>query len=186
MQSDREFGGDELGRTMAALVRAASSALDMADLWRVIADLHAVEAGHERDLRATRDDGAFPEDEALDLAESGGGPPVPSGPVVLLTRINATAASFAMQAGMRWQELLSRRIPEIRRCLDEYRSEEDPSPATRARLVDEMRRLLRDVGEFAVDQGHEVQSRLNRIEVDLFPSGSKDRKARVVSGKRKN
>jgi hypothetical protein len=187
MQSDQEVAGDELGRAVAAMARALSSSLDMVDLWRAFAELHARDAARESDLRAMRNDGAFLEDEALELEEPQHRPELaPSNPLVLLTRINAMAASTAMQMGLRWQELLSRRIPEIRRRLDDYRSEEDPSPEMRWRLVDEMRQLLRDIGEFAADQGHEVQLRLNKLEYDLLPPRRDDSRPRVLSGKRKN
>jgi hypothetical protein len=187
MQIDQEVSGDELGRAITAMLKAASSSLDMIDLWRAFSELHAREAAHERDLRAIRDDGAFLEDEALELAEPGEGPePSPSSPLVLLTRINALVASTAMQMGLRWQELLSRRIPEIRRRLDEYRSEADPAPEMRWKLVDEMRQLLRDVGEFAADQGHEAQLSLNRLEYDLLPRRREDSRPRALGGKRKN
>lgn len=94
MQSDQEVAGDELGRAVAAMARALSSSLDMVDLWRAFAELHARDAARESDLRAMRNDGAFLEDEALELEEPQHRPELaPSNPLVLLTRINAMAAS---------------------------------------------------------------------------------------------
>ncbi|MEX0961162.1 MAG: polyprenyl synthetase family protein [Burkholderiales bacterium] len=170
MPFDQDIAADEFGRAFSAVFKAARSSPDLADLWRAFSELHADEIARRRDIRARSDDGTFPEDGAPPAAAGNAKDRWPAAdPTVSATRVNTLFSSSAIRFGLRWQELLRRRVPPIRMRLDDYRAEEDPSPELRWQLVDEVRALMRELGEFAVDQGRELQERLTRLELDLLP-----------------
>jgi hypothetical protein len=169
MAYSEDASADDLGRAFAALLKSARAGPDLAELWRAFSELQARERARLQDQRAHEDGGAFFE-EAARGAEWEREKPFPGDPVVFMTRIHAALLASRLQSGLRWQRLVSQQLPKIRRRLDEYRAEEDPPPQLRRQLIDEVRELLRAIGEFAVEQGEEVQRRLDQLDRELIPS----------------
>lgn len=184
MPFDKDTGLDEIGRTSAAMVKSLASLSDWSELWRAFAGLHARESARILDARAAEDNGSFPNQvpEEVDDPEPVRPEQSAADPLVFQTRLNSALASASMHFGTRLQEILAQRIPSIRRSIDDYRMDHDPSPEAYWRSIDEVRLLLRELGEFAVDQGREMQERLIVLESQLLPKrheGSRRRHART-------
>src|SRR5690242_1856930 len=114
MPFSEDTSADEIGRTFAALLKASRAAPDLIELWRAFAELQARERARRQDLRADMDGGAFIEEDPK-RPEWQREPPLPDDPVVFMTRIHAMLLSSRIRFGLRWQELVSRQVPAIRR-----------------------------------------------------------------------
>jgi hypothetical protein len=171
MPFDKDIGLDEIGRASAAMVKSLASLSDWSELWRAFAGLHARESARILDARAAEDNGSFPDKvpEEVDDPEPNRPEQSAADPVVFQTRLNSALAGASMHFANRLQEILARRIPSIRRSIDGYRMDHDPSPEAYWKSIDEVRLLLRELGEFAVDQGREIQERLVVLESELLP-----------------
>jgi len=143
----REFDTsvEEVGRSIAALIKGSRLMPDMAEIWRAIGERCERRRLYSGSARSKR-----PEVPANDS-------------VALMVRANAVVIDTVTRMGTDWQRLVSRRLPAIRRRLDEYRSDPDPLPEVRNRLLDEVCLFLRELGEFAADEGQALQQE------DLFP-----------------
>src|SRR6185503_12980829 len=93
---------------------------DMADVWRAIG---------ERRLRSRMQS---PDPHSREPARDG------DDSLALIIRANSLVVDAGMRMGLDWQRLVERRLPAIRRRLDDYRAEADPLPEVRNALLDEV------------------------------------------------
>jgi hypothetical protein len=159
MSFDSDTSADELGHAFAVLLKASTIAPDLTDLQ------HALAAFYERDRlsRKDRDIDAW-EDEASDdqLLEK-------NDPAVWMVRASALLLRNKLRFGLQWQRLLNQRLPQIRETLGDYRSEVDPLPELRSKLLDEIRVCLQEGAELISDHGRRVQQEIEALLDDLLP-----------------
>ena len=146
MAREFDLSVEEVGRSIAALIKGSRFMPDVADIWRAIGERRARGRlyGETKPAKRTQ---ALAADEPLEL----------------LVRANALVVDSAMRMGLAWQRIVSRRLPEIRARLDDYRSDVDPLPEVRNRLLDEVALFLKELAEFAADEGRALQQ-----DIELF------------------
>jgi len=149
----REFdtSAEEVGRTIADLLKGSRLMPDIAEVWRAVG---------ERQMR-NRLRGERPGSQQAAL-------PDPD-PLALMLRANELVANAGVRMGLDWQRLVSWRLPAIRRRIDDYRAEADPLPEVRDALLDEVALFMTELAEFASDQGRALQRDIEVFQRRLLP-----------------
>ena len=124
---------------------------DMADVWRAIGERHIHNRMHSEQAGSQR--------AAVSDVD----------PLALMVKANALVVNAGVRMGLDWQRLVSRRLPAIRRRVDEYRAEADPLPEVRNALLDEVALFLTELAEFASDQGRALQQDIEVFGRRLLP-----------------
>src|SRR4051812_17352978 len=158
MSKEYDTSVEEVGKTIADLFKGTRLLPDMADVWRAIG---------ERRLRSSMQ--SHDPDAAPPTADS-------DDSLALIIRANSLVVDAGMRVGLNWQRLVERRLPSIRRRIDDYRAEADPLPEVRNALLEEVALFLNELADFASDQGNAVKQDIETLQRDLFP------RERIVSG----
>jgi geranylgeranyl pyrophosphate synthase len=158
MSREYDTSVEEVGKTIADLFKGTRLLPDMADVWRAIGErrLRSRMQSHDPDLPEPAPDS----DDSL----------------ALIIRANSLVVDAGMRMGLDWQRLVERRLPAIRRRLDDYRAEADPLPEVRNALLDEVALFFNELADFASDQGNAVKQDIETLQRDLFP------RERIVAG----
>ena len=151
MSREYDTSAEEVGRTIADLLKGARLMPDMADVWRAIGERHIRNRMHSEQAGSQR--------AAVSDVD----------PLALMVKANALVVNAGVRMGLDWQRLVSRRLPAIRRRVDEYRAEADPLPEVRNALLDEVALFLTELAEFASDQGRALQQDIEVFGRRLLP-----------------
>ena len=87
---------------------------------------------------------------------------------VLSVLVQAALLRSILRMGRDWQGLLRRISPDLKRAADLYQSDPDPSPSKREALITQLRIFMQQVGEFARDQGAEVNQEMSEIADEIL------------------
>jgi hypothetical protein len=150
MANDKDRSGDDLGRSLAAMLGMSRGIPELFEMWRAVADVLVEQRSSSRGGKANHR-------QAL-AADA----------IALVVDANALLFNNSLQYWLRWQRLVSRRVPAIRRRLEAFKAEDDPSPELRAALMDEIRLYLREMAELPCDQCRRVQHDIEELEKKIF------------------
>lgn len=135
---------DDLGRAFASMLNLSQAMPDVLQVWRSITDALMESRSRERPIGS---DGS-----RLD-------------PIGMVIQANALLFSNSMQYWLRWQQLVAKRIPAIRRRLEALKAErDDPSAETRNKLIDELRLYLREMADLPCTQCQLVRADIEKLE----------------------
>ncbi|MFO1320803.1 MAG: hypothetical protein U1F52_14400 [Burkholderiales bacterium] len=162
---------EDLAGSLAGIMNMARALPEMMELWRVMSDVLMVPdenaaAGAKR-KRTTR-----------------GGSSLPMDPLSLTVRVNALMLSSNIRYWVKWQQIVTQRLPRIRRLVDEYQADGKRDPAIRHELLDELRRYLREMAELPADQHRRVREEITKIEEQIFENDQMAEARRMNEAKR--
>ncbi len=163
MQSNNSVGSDEVVRAVALFVEAGRNSLDWAALTKAVLE-------HRREcLERRRDRQALPgwfetPSERPDLS-----PPMADAEMLSI-KLQSIVLSSIARMGEDWQRVIEGRAPSIRRCLEDFQSSDDPTPAERTAVISQIRILMQEMGELARDLASRVEVDLQRMEEELLPA----------------
>lgn len=97
--------------------------------------------------------------------------------------IQSALLRTTVRTGRDWQGFLKSESGALKRAVDRYQADLDPSPDLRDALIVELRVFLVKVGDWICDQSRNVQCDLEKILDEIFTCASPDPSARRRSAK---
>lgn len=164
MASDDNVTADAFSRAIASLFDLAQAGIDWVSVQRAVLAYREEERERWHDLHDELsgrhlDPGPA---ELLRTAHAG------SDATVLSVLVQAALLRSILRMGRDWQGLLRRISPDLKRAADLYQSDPDPSPSKREALITQLRIFMQQVGEFARDQGTEVNQEMSEIADEIL------------------
>ena len=145
---------DDLGRTAASMLNLAHAVPDMIDLWRVLSEIFATASSKDGDTGNGEGDSAGSS----------------RSPVAIAVRANALLANNSMRYLLRWQQVVTRHLPRIRRDVEEFKAAGGGGEGRlRDQIVDDLRAYLREMAELPCDQCRALRDDIEKIERDILP-----------------
>lgn len=144
---------EDLAGSLAGMLNMARALPEMMELWRVMSDVLMV-PDEETDAPKRRP-GRGGKRSSLD-------------PLSLTVRVNALMLGSNIRYWVKWQQIVTKRLPRIRRLVDEYQAEGKRDPTIRHALLDELRCYLREMAELPADQHRRVREEITKIEEEIF------------------
>lgn len=164
MASDDNVTADAFSRAIASLFDLTQAGIDWGTVQRAVLAYREEERERWHDLNdelSGRHLDAEPA-ELLRTAHAG------SDTLALSVLAQAALWRSILRMGRDWQRLLQRISPPLKQAADAYQADMDPSPRVREALVTHLRVFLQEVGEFARDQGAELNQEMSEIADEIL------------------
>ncbi len=164
MASDDNVTADSFSRALASLFDLAQAGIDWASVQRAVFAYREEERERWHDLHDELSGRHLDPEPAVLLRTAHAG----SDAMALSVLVQAALLRSILRMGRDWQGLLRRISPDLKRAADLYQSDPDPSPRKREALVTHLRVFLQEVGEFARDQGAELNQEMSEIADEIL------------------
>jgi hypothetical protein len=155
MASDDDITSEAFSRGLATLFNLGQAGVD----WASVA--HAILAFREEERQRWHDAhdelSKEPASEVPELEEVRRKATAGSDAAALYIEIHSALLGSLLRVGRDWQRLLREYAPPLKQAADAYQAEPDPAPWVREALINQLVIFSQVVGEFARDQGAQLE-----------------------------
>jgi len=166
MASDDNITADAFSRAIGTLFDLRQAGVD----WASVA--HAVLAYREEERQrwhdahdelSERPSASMAEWEEVNRTATAG-----SDAAALYIKMHSVLLGSLLRMGRDWQRLLIQSAPPLKDAADAYQAEPDPAPRVREALINQLVIFSQALGEFARDQGTQLERDILRLQRDIL------------------
>ena len=176
MAADDNVTADALSQALASMFDLTQAGIDWAAVYRAVLAFREEERERwhdQHDELSGRYWTAEPA-EVFRTAHAG------NDAVALSILVQAALLRTTERIGKDWQRLLRDVAPALKRAVDRYQADSDPSPMVREELIRELRKSMLEVGAFFRDKGAELERDLGDIVDEVLARTDRRRPSRPL------